>query len=431
MAGETGEPMIRPLAGGDPRKGNALGQKGMAGAVKIHATLLAAMMIPVVAPDPGAAGGQAEEYTHIRGNLRNSALRFRSEKKGRVAFIGGSITQGDSWRVPVCESIRKRFPDAEFDFVAAGLSSTCSTTGAMRLNAHVFMNGRVDLFFVEFAVNDNQDAAHPPEACLRGMEGILRQALLHNPEMDIVVQHFPNLSHLKAIQEGGTPHEIEQHEKAAAHYGVTTIDVAAQVARGTVDGKPMWDIYGGVHPGKAGGRIIAANIDAILDREWSDSSLEGARIEKKRIPDGLLDGKSYVRGRFIDVRRAVLKEGWQIGVPEWDQIRGGKRKEYTHIPLLTADGAGALLDLEFRGQAIGAFVVAGPDAGVLEYVIDDRIRGEVDLYHRYSRGLHYPRTCMFSSELDDGEHLLRLKTVVREGREQGGPAVRIITFVGN
>jgi hypothetical protein len=400
--------------------------------MKMLITAIATMMaLPVMTSDTTAEEKALPKHVHLRGHLHNSALRFKAEKKGRVAFIGGSITQGTSWRVPVCESIRKRFLGTEFDFVSAGLSSTCSTTGAMRLNAHVFMNGRVDLFFVEFAVNDNQDAAHPPKTCLRGMEGILRQALLHNPEMDIIVQHFPNEAHLKRIQDGGMPHEIEQHEKAAAAYGVTTINIAEQVAHGTVDGKPMWKTYGGVHPNKAGGLIVAANIDAVFDHAWSETSLKGARIEKKEIPGKLLDEKSYIRGRFIDIKKAVLKSGWKIGVPEWKSLKGGKRKEYTSIPLLTADNPGAELELEFNGTAIGVFVVAGPDAGVLEYEIDGTVRGRTDLYHRYSRGLHYPRSCMFAAELDDGRHRLRLRTTSAEGRKQGGQAVRIITFIAN
>ena len=32
--------------------------------------------------------------------------------------------------------------------------------------------GRIDLFFIEFAVNDDQDAGHTHRNCIRGLEGI-------------------------------------------------------------------------------------------------------------------------------------------------------------------------------------------------------------------------------------------------------------------
>jgi hypothetical protein len=56
--------------------------------------------------------------------------------------------------------LQRRFPDTKFTFTDAGLSSTCSTTGAFRLSTDVLSQGPVDLLFIEFAVNDDQDAGH-------------------------------------------------------------------------------------------------------------------------------------------------------------------------------------------------------------------------------------------------------------------------------
>ena len=100
----------------------------------------------------------------------------------------------------VCANLQRRFPKTEFVFTNAGISSTCSTTGAFRLGEDVLSQGPVDLLFVEFAVNDDQDANHTRVACLRGMEGILRQARRHNPQMDIVITHFVNPGMLAQLQ---------------------------------------------------------------------------------------------------------------------------------------------------------------------------------------------------------------------------------------
>ncbi len=150
-------------------------------------------------------GEERKSNVHVRGDFTNARLQFEMKKTGHVAFIGGSITEMNGYRPLVCDFLTKRFPETRFTFTDAGIASTCSTTGAFRLVKDVLAKGLVDLFFIEFAVNDDQDAGHARRECLRGMEGILRQALAHNPNMDIVNTYFVNPSMLKIIQEGKTP----------------------------------------------------------------------------------------------------------------------------------------------------------------------------------------------------------------------------------
>ena len=154
----------------------------------------------------------------LRGSFANSLRRFEAGGTARVAFIGGSITQMDGFRPMLCNWLADRFPGTAFEFVDAGMSSTCSTTGAFRLDHDVLQRGKIDLLFAEFAVNDDQgethplasdpsrraafshrwrcvaDAMHARRECVRGMEGIVRHARSAQPEMDIVVTHFVNVS---------------------------------------------------------------------------------------------------------------------------------------------------------------------------------------------------------------------------------------------
>ena len=107
------------------------------------------------------------------------------------------------------------------------------------------------------------------------------------------------------------------------------------------------------------------------------------------------------------------------------------RIQFTRVDMISADDAGAELTLEFTGKGIGAYVIAGPDADVLEATIDGGKPVTVDLFHRFSRGLHYPRTVMFDADLKPGKHILKLRTTVTEGRSRGGKAARILQFVAN
>jgi hypothetical protein len=84
------------------------------------------------------------------------------------------------------------------------------------------------------------------------------------------------------------------------------------------------------------------------------------------------------------------------------------------------------LTLAFEGTSVGAYVVAGPDAGVIEASVDGGPVRKVDLYHRFSRGLHYPRTVMLGTELRPGRHVLKLR--VSGETHSAGHAVRVMEF---
>lgn len=367
------------------------------------------------------------ENVQMRDTYERSRTVFQETKKGRVAFMGGSITEMNGYRPMVCEALQKRYPQTEFTFVDAGISSTCSTTGAFRLERDVLSKGPINLFFIEFAVNDDQDAHHTREECIRGLEGIIRHARQSNPSMDIVVTFFVNEGMLAQLQEGKTPLTIEAHEAVAKHYGVSTVNLAREVAEEITAGTLTWKQYGGVHPAPFGNAICARMIDELFNR--AEAAAKTGTKQPAHPNPAPLDPLNYSAGRFIAVDRAALKSGWTIGIPDWKAIGGGTRGRFTSIPILSATEPGAELALEFEGTAVGAFVLAGPDAGIAEASIDGGEFRPVDFYHSYSKGLHYPRSVLFGSELKPGKHTLRLR--VSAETKSGGHALRIMEFGAN
>ncbi|MDB6153976.1 MAG: hypothetical protein JWL90_2429, partial [Chthoniobacteraceae bacterium] len=278
----------------------------------LQAALLLATLCRLLAAAETAFGQNVE----LRGSLTNSQAQFESRKKGHVAFIGGSITEMNGYRPMVCELLKKRFPKTEFKFTDAGISSTCSTTGAFRLESDVLAAGPVDLFFVEFAVNDDQDAAHSRAECIRGLEGIIRHARRSNPNVDIVVTFFVNEGMLSTLQAGATPLTIEAHESVAKHYAIPTINLAKEVAGEISAGTLTWKQYGGVHPAPYGNAICARMIDELFSRAWQTPKEVVAHIN----PTTPLDPFNYESGRFIDPAQAQIKSGWTLGIPDWSQI---------------------------------------------------------------------------------------------------------------
>ncbi|MBT6763373.1 MAG: hypothetical protein HOA90_02445, partial [Prolixibacteraceae bacterium] len=118
----------------------------------------------------GAQKLVSKNYHSHRGNLKNSFVKFETENKGRVVFLGGSITHNPGWRDSVCNYLQQKFPETEFDFINAGIPSMGSTPGAFRFKRDVLKNGLVDLLFVEAAVNDDTNRRTSKEIT-RAMEG--------------------------------------------------------------------------------------------------------------------------------------------------------------------------------------------------------------------------------------------------------------------
>ena len=365
---------------------------------------------------------------HLRSHIDNSRIKFERDKKGCVAFIGGSITEMNGYRPMVIDYLQKRFPNTEFTFVSAGISSTCSTTGAFRLTRDV-LSKNPDLFFIEFAVNDDQDAAHAARECVRGMEGIVRHVRQTNPYTDMVVTHFVNPGMLAKLQAGEQPISSAQHERVAKRYGVATSYLAQELADRINAGTMTWKEFGGTHPKKPGNRLAADLIIDLLETAWADS-LGDAQPTKHANPKPI-DKHSYFTGEFVAVNTAELNEGWEVKRPNWESLPGGKRARYNDLDVLCADQPGSECKLAFRGNAIGAFVLAGPDAGTVEYSVDDGEVEKLNLYHRFSKGLHYPRTVMFAAGLDAGDHELRIRVSTDKSSESKGHAIRIMEFAVN
>lgn len=140
---------------------------------------------------------------------------------------------------------------------------------------------------------------------------------------------------------------------------------------------------------------------------------------------------SFDGGRFLEAAAVKPGQGWSRAVPDWSSIDGSKRERFLKQDLYFSNLPGSELSCRFSGRAIGAFVLAGPDAGRLEYRIDDGPWQTVELYHHYSRGLHYPRTVMFSSDLEPGEHRLEVRVSAGHHADSRGTAARILDFVVN
>ncbi|MDO4585948.1 MAG: GDSL-type esterase/lipase family protein [Planctomycetia bacterium] len=381
-----------------------------------------------------------------RDHYMNSKTVFESTHQGRVAFLGGSITEMDGFRPMVCDFLQEKFPQTTFDFINAGISSTCSTTGAFRLKNDVLSFGKIDLFFVEFAVNDDQDAHHSIQHSIRGMEGIIRHIRKVNPDVDIVMIHFVNENLMDQYRLGKVADSIAAHETVAKHYHISTINLAKEITEEIDSGQITWEEFGGVHPAPRGNRICVDMIKALLLSDWNEERanndseivlcnshnvLNSISPLKNDSSLEIIDPFSYVDVDFLSWDLIQKDDHWTVCIPDWKSIPGAFRDRFADRQLFCADQPGSQCSFSFYGTVVGAYLLAGPDAGILEFQIDDQPSQRIDLFHHFSSGLHYPRSILLADELENGPHSITITVSAEKNRDSNGNAARILEFLGS
>ena len=372
-------------------------------------------------------------YHQLRGGLKNSQIKFTKDKKGTVAFLGGSITYNKGWRNQVCDYLQQKFPETEFSFIAAGIPSEGSTSGAFRLVRDVLSKGEVDLLFEEAAVNDRSPALRRSSADrVRGMEGIVRHARKLNPTMDIVMMHFVDPSKMETYRSGKLPQEIIDHESVAVHYNIPSINLAKEVTDRIDAGEFTWeDDFKNLHPSPFGQEIYAHSMRTLLESAYYGFVADDDKVSAHKLPANLNEF-AYDNGHFVSIDEAKYKKGWEID-PSWEPENNERvRNGYTNIPLLVTNGEKGILKLDFRGSAIGMLAMSGPDAGTIEYSIDGDEYLLFDQYTSNSYYQHLPRYFLLAADLDpDKKHNIRIRMAEKANAESKGNACRIKSFFVN
>jgi len=357
------------------------------------------------APDTG-------DYFVLRGSLDNCRIKFERDKVGKVVFVGGSITvMSDGWRRMVCDYLKQRFPDTEFTFVNAGISSTGSPFGAFRLMRDAFEGGPPDLVFEEAAVNDLHIGQSEP-TIRRGMEGLLRRIRSASPTTDVVLMHFIDPRYMADYRAGNTPGVIALHEPIAEHYGVPTIQLAREVTERIDAGQFTWrDDFKNLHPSPFGHRLYASTIRRTLGAAWDKPLADHAEPTPHQLPEPL-DPYSYSAGELIAPKRINKLDGFRYIEkcdPRDDGVGRQVRPGFYDVPMLVGKNPGDAFSYTFTGRAIGLLLCAGHDGGVIEYRIDDGDWQTLDIQSRH-KNLHLPRLRMLADELDpDPPHVLTVR----------------------
>ncbi|WP_251741777.1 SGNH/GDSL hydrolase family protein [Gramella sp. AN32] len=363
-------------------------------------------------------------YHQIRSGLQNSQIQFIQNKKGRVAFLGGSITHNGGWRDSITNYLENKFPETEFEFIAAGIPSMGTTPGAFRLVRDVLSKGKIDLLFEEAAVNDGSNKRTSTEQ-IRGMEGIVRHMRKFNPSVDIVMMHFVDPGKIETYRSGKIPEVIKNHNQVAEHYAIPTINLAKEVTERIDHGEFTWkDDFKNLHPSPFGQGVYAHSMIQFLDNAYAAHIENDGKITAHALPNPI-DAFNYENGVLMDITTIKLRKGWEID-PAWNPNDGKKfRPNYVDVPMLISNVPGSRLKVTFEGNAVGIAVAAGQDAGIIEYRIDKGEWQKLNLFTKWSTSFHLPWYYTLASGLVNEKHRLELKIAHEKDEQSNGHACRI------
>lgn len=163
-------------------------------------------------------------------NIKDVMKRAEAGEKLTIGFIGGSITQGSLSSTPqkcyaylVYEWWVNTFPDAQFEYVNAGIGGTTSQFGVARAEDDL-LAAKPDFVIVEFSVND-ESTEHFEET----YEGLVRRILSAESRPALMLVH-------NVCYNNGASAELV-HSRIARHYNLPSVSMQSTLYKALLNCK--------------------------------------------------------------------------------------------------------------------------------------------------------------------------------------------------
>ena len=351
-----------------------------------------------------------QEY-HARGGLPNVFAKLEKGGAVRVAYLGGSITDAEGWRVLSRQWLASQFPQARVEEIRATICGTGAELGACRLT-HDALQYKPDLLFVEFAVNGAGNNQRP----IQTMEGIIRQTWRANPATDICFVYTINSGMLPAFQSDKLPALQIQMERVAEHYRVPSLNFGVEVARQVQAGQLVFQAPTAHHENKTA--FSGDGVHPFVEtghKLYLAAIIRAVPALKKASPPGPhalpepLDAANWGRAALVPLEQIQKSDGWKLAQTPSDAWGAATEKKY--LPSLWKTGQpGQSLTFKFRGTCCGLVGLRGPDAGQFRVTIDEGAPVNGTLFDHYAKANTWRiQPWFFPGDLKDGEHRVRLE----------------------
>lgn len=226
--------------------------------------------------------------TYIKGNqarLAKFVKKAQAGEKVTVAYLGGSITQGSSAGDKLCYArlttdwLIETFPEAEIEYVRAGIGATGSYIGVHRAERDV-VSKNPDLVFIDFTVNDTHANTQRDKESYEGLIKKLWES-----------ESAPAVVTIAMTQEDGTSFQ-EYHSDVCAAYDIPMISYREAILDVIDKGHIVWDDISddNIHPNIPGHSVLTElitaylqdvidNVDSIDTENESDLSAANGKYE--------------------------------------------------------------------------------------------------------------------------------------------------------
>ena len=311
------------------------------------------------------------ELIRPRQGLGNVLNKLRQGGPVRIAYLGGSITAANGWRVQTREWFSQNYPSADVQEIHAAIGGTGSDLGVFRLQRDA-LQYKPDLLFVEFAVNDGGASA---DRIWKAMEGIVRQTWKANPQTDICFVYTYRVGYEEDLRSGFCPRAASAMEILADHYGIPSINFALKVVELERAGKlvfqaedaPASDVIhfskDGVHPLDAGHQIYT-DLVAQAIQQLAETSQPVNHQSKLTTP---LVNDHWESAKMVPIQASMVTEEWKPLSDEASLARAFGKRMGT---IWEAETPGAKLTFQFRGSTAKLYDLLGPDGGQVMITVD-------------------------------------------------------------
>lgn len=225
--------------------------------------------------------------------LRNKIQKAQNGGNVKVAYLGGSITEGVGME-NTCYARRsyEYFADTfgtgnNVEYINKGLSGTSSAVGLIRAQYDI-LNDKPDVIFIEFSVND-----HPDELYKKSFEGLVRQCLSQEQEPAVII----------LINRSRSGYSMQEQMAAVGkNYNVPVLSMDNSLTKAFDSGLLKKDDYftDEYHPHAEGGKLIADTIAYYYRQALKTEN----KSESYKIPDTTVYGTEYAA--------ATLAPPWEL-----------------------------------------------------------------------------------------------------------------------
>ncbi|MEW4452445.1 GDSL-type esterase/lipase family protein [Bremerella sp. JC817] len=324
-----------------------------------------------------------------REGLSNVLKKLEEGKTVRVAYLGGSITAANGWRVKTTKWLQEKYPNAKIEEIHAAIGGTGSDLGVFRLERDALVH-KPDLLFVEFAVNDG---GAPPERIWKAMEGIVRQTWALNPETDICFVYTFRVNYEEPLRKGECPRAASAMEMLADHYGIPSVNFALKVVELESDGKLTFQSdkpeegkihfsSDGVHPLDAGHEIYTEVLGKAI--EQMAANRQPVDHQAKMATPFVAD--NWQAAKMVPLNDSMLTGNWKPLAEDASLQRAfGKRMGQIY----EGSEPGSKITFKFKGSTAKIYDLLGPDGGQVLVTVDGKPHGKpiprFDSYCTYHR----------------------------------------------